>query len=65
MDDTSNYIRDAYHLLSSQADSLDGELAAAHVKEVFEVWPEEVNDEDIVETLLTKVVYLRDPGWWI
>ena len=49
----------AHHLLRCHADSFDAELAAAHVKEVFEVGAEEVDDEDIVEALLTEVVNLR------
>ena len=48
-----------YHLLGGHAYSLDSELAAAHVKKVLEVWPEEINDEDIVEALLTKIVHSR------
>ena len=51
---------DTHHLLRGHADRLDAELAAAHVEEVFEVGPEQVNDEDIVQTLLTKVVDLRN-----
>ena len=50
----------AHHLLRRHADSFDAELAAAHVKEVFEVGAEEVDDEDIVEAFLTKVVHLGD-----
>ena len=49
---------DTYHLPCRHAYSLDGELAATHVEEVLEIRTEEVDDEDIVEALLTKVVDL-------
>ena len=49
-----------HHLFRCHADGFDAELAAAHVKEVLEVGAEEVNDEDIVEALLAKVVHLGD-----
>ena len=47
-----------HHLPRSHADGLDRELAPAHVEEVLEIGSEEVDDEDVVETLLTKVVHL-------
>jgi hypothetical protein len=47
-------------LLRRHANSLDGELAAAEVEEVFQVRTQEVNDENIVETLLSKMVDLRN-----
>jgi hypothetical protein len=48
-----------HHLLSSHTDSLDREFTTTHVKEVLEVWAKKVDNEDIMETLLTKVVNLR------
>ena len=50
--------RCTHHLLRSHTDRLDGELAPAHVEQVLEVGAEEVNDKDIVESLLSKVVDL-------
>jgi hypothetical protein len=50
-------------LLCSHANGLDGELTTTHIKEILEVGPQEVNDEDIVEALLTKVVHLWYAGY--
>jgi hypothetical protein len=52
-----------YHLTSSHAARLDRELATAHVKQVLERRAEEVNDKDVVETFLAKVVDLGDASW--
>jgi len=49
-------------LLRRHANSLDAELAAAEVEEVFQVRTQEVNDEDIMETLLSKMMDLRNAG---
>ena len=51
-----------YHLLCSHADSLDGELAPTHVEQVLQARPQKIDDEDVVQALLPKVVYLRDTG---
>jgi hypothetical protein len=48
------------HLSSSHAYGLDGKLATAHIKEVFQTRTKEVNDEDVVQALLAKVVDLGD-----
>ena len=47
------------HLFRSHANRLDAELAAAKVEEVFQVRAQEVDNENVVETLLTKMVNLR------
>lgn len=52
----------AYHLPGGHADGLDGEFPAAHVEEIFETGAQKVDDEDVVQALLTKVVDLRDTG---
>lgn len=44
-------------------DGLGGELATTHVKEIFEGGAEEVDDEDVVEALLAKVVDCRHASW--
>lgn len=33
------------------------------VKEVFQRWAQQVDNEDVVKTLLTEVVYVRDTGY--
>lgn len=48
-----------YHLLGGHAYSLDGELASTHIEEIFQVGTEKVNDQDVVETLLPKIIHLR------
>lgn len=52
-----------YHLAGGHADGLDREFAATHVEEVLETGPQEINDEDVVQAFLSKVVYLWDAGW--
>lgn len=49
-----------YHLLSRHTDGLSGELAPTHVEEVFEVRPKKIDDKDIVESLLSEMVHLRN-----
>lgn len=48
------------HLFRSHTNSLDAEFAAAEVEEVFQVGAQKVDDENVVETLLTEMVDLRD-----
>lgn len=52
-----------HHLPSSHANGLDRELASTHIEEVLETGPEQIDNEDIVEAFLTKVVDLWDSGW--
>lgn len=52
----------AYHLFRSHADSLNREFPTAHVKKILQVRTEEVNDENIVQSLLAEVVNLRYAG---
>jgi hypothetical protein len=49
-----------HHLSCSHADGLYRELLPVHVKKIFETGSEEVDDQDIVQTFLEKVVDLRD-----
>jgi hypothetical protein len=49
-------------LARSHATSLDRKLAAAHVEQVLEGRSEEVDDENVVQALLAKVVDLGDTG---
>jgi len=48
------------HLLCGHTNGLDAELASAEVEEVFKVRTQEVDDENVMETLLSKVVDLRN-----
>lgn len=50
------------HLLGRHTNGLESEFPATHVEEVFEVGAEKVNDENIVKSLLAKVVHLGDTG---
>lgn len=52
----------AHHLPGGHADGFDGEFSATHVEEIFETGPQKVDDENVVQALLTKVVDLRDTG---
>ena len=51
-----------YHLLCYHHDSLDRELAVAVVEKVLQAGAEEVDNEDVVKTLLTKVVHIGYPS---
>lgn len=48
------------HLLRGHARGLDAELATAHVKQVLQTGAEQVDNENVVQALLAKVVGLRD-----
>ena len=48
-----------YHLLSYHHNSLSRESSIAMIKEVFEGRPKKINHENVMQTLLTKVVYIR------
>lgn len=52
----------SHHLLGGHDDGLDAELAAAHVEEILERRSKEVDDEDVVEALVAKVIDLGDAG---
>lgn len=51
-----------YHLLCNHDDCLYGESAVTVVEEVFQTGSEQVDDENIVKTLLTKVVDIGNTG---
>lgn len=51
------------HLLGDHDDRLDGEAAVAVVEQVFQRRSEQVDDEDVVQTLLAEVVDIGDAGW--
>ena len=49
-----------HHLPCSHAHRLDREFAPTHIEQVLETGSQQVNDQNIVQTLLTEMVYLRD-----
>jgi hypothetical protein len=55
--------KDTHHLLGGHAHRLDREFAPTHVEEVFQIWTQKIDHENIVETLLAKVMYLRNTGY--
>ena len=55
--------RVTHHLPCSHAHRLDREFAPTHVEQVLEAGPQQVDDQDVVQTLLAKVVYLRNTNW--
>ena len=46
----------AYHLLGHHDNCLDGEASVAMIKEILKGWSEQVDNQDVVETFLAKVV---------
>lgn len=52
----------AYHLLGHHDNGLDGKPPVAVVKEVFQRGTQQIYDQDVVKTFLTKVVDIRDAG---
>lgn len=52
-----------YHLFGSHAYCFDCKFAPAHVKKIFQVGAEKVDNEHVVEAFLPKVVDLGDAGW--
>ena len=55
-----NYGDGAHHLPCSHANGLDREFSITHVEEIFETRPQKIDDEDVVQTFLAKMVDLRD-----
>lgn len=51
---------DSYHLFRHEDDSLQGEPSAADVEKVLQRGSQQVDDEDVVQTLLAKVVHIWD-----
>ncbi len=50
-----NYVG-THHLLGNHNHSLDSEASVAEVEEILKRWTKEVDDQDIVKTLLAEVV---------
>lgn len=53
----------AYHLLRHHHDGLRGELSTAVIEEIFQAGSEEIDDENIVQAFLAKVVNIGDARW--
>lgn len=51
-----------YHLLGDHDDRLDRELPVAVIEKILQAGSEEVDDQDVMQTLLAKVVDIRDSG---
>jgi len=51
------------HLLGDHDDSLGREATVAVIEQVFERGTQQVNDEDVVQALLTEVVNVRDTSY--
>lgn len=50
----------AYHLLGDHDNGLDAEAPVAVVKEVLQRWSEQVDNQNVVKTLLAEVVDIWD-----
>ncbi len=51
-----------HHLPRRHANGLHRELPSTHIEQVLQARAQEIDDEDVVQALLSKVVYLRDSG---
>lgn len=51
------------HLLGNHDHSLDGKASVAVVEEILERRTQEIDDEDVVKTLLAKVVHIGNAGY--
>ena len=47
---------ESYHLFRNHDNCLDRESSVAVIKKIFQAWSEEVNDQDVVESFLAKVI---------
>ena len=50
-------------MLSDHDDRLDGESPSTVIEEIFQGRAEQIDDEDVVETLLPEVINIRNAGW--
>ena len=63
MNDQNKCRIQSHHLLRNHDNCLDRESPVAEVKEILQTWSEEVNDQDVVESFLTKIVDVRYSGY--
>lgn len=52
-----------HHLPRSHAHRFDRELAPTHIEQVLEAGTQQVDDQDVVQTLLAEMVYLWNSDW--
>jgi len=62
---TNRAYEQTHHLPRSHAHRLDRESAPAHIEQVLEAGPQQVNDQNVVQILLSEIVCLRDTGWYL
>jgi hypothetical protein len=53
----------SHHLLRNHDNCLDRESPVAEVKEILQTWSKEVNDQNVVESFLAKVIDIRYSGY--
>jgi hypothetical protein len=53
----------SHHLLGYHDHSLDRESAVAVIEEIFEGRAEEIDDKDVVQAFLAKVIDIRNTSW--
>jgi hypothetical protein len=52
-----------YHLLRNHYHGLDGESPVTVIEEVFQTRPKQVDDENVVQAFLAKVINIRNTRW--
>jgi hypothetical protein len=50
-------------LLGCHANGLDGKFSLAHIKEILQVRPEQIDNQDVVQSFLSEMVNLRNALW--
>jgi hypothetical protein len=53
----------SHHLLRNHDNCLDRESPVAEVKEILQTWSKEVNDQNVVESFLAKIIDIRYSGY--
>lgn len=54
--------KESHHLLRNHNHRLYGEFPVAMIEEIFQAWSQQVDNKDIVQTLLTEVINVWDSG---
>jgi hypothetical protein len=53
----------SHHLLSSHTNSLDCKLSPAHIKQILQIQAQKINNKNVVQTLLSKVMNLWNTSY--
>ena len=53
----------SHHLLSSHTNSLDCKFPPAHIKQILQIQAQKVNNKNVVQTLLSEVMDLRNTSY--